>query len=119
MMFIDITCMCDRSEVIIETFPRRNDTPFFTTRSCRLNGGSATMVCFMTISLVIQQNKPKLVNITFILFDPAISIHCINYNIYHTCVQTAWEGSKKSQELGEEISSYNEEVSWTSKKKGS
>ena len=29
--------MCDRSEeVIIETFPRRNDTPFFTTRSCRL-----------------------------------------------------------------------------------
>ena len=29
---IDITCMSDRSEeVIIETFPRRNDTPFFTT----------------------------------------------------------------------------------------
>ena len=26
------------------------------------------MVCFMTITLVIQQNKPKLVNITFILF---------------------------------------------------
>ena len=37
MTFIDITCMSDRSEeVIIETFPRRNDTPFFTTRSCRL-----------------------------------------------------------------------------------
>ena len=32
MTFIDITCMSDRSEeVIIETFPRRNDTPFFTT----------------------------------------------------------------------------------------
>ena len=38
MTFIDITCMSDRSEeVIIEIFPRRNDTPFFTTRSCRLN----------------------------------------------------------------------------------
>ena len=37
MTFIDITCMSDRSEeVIIETFPRRNDTPFFMTRSCRL-----------------------------------------------------------------------------------
>ena len=37
MTFIDITCMSERSEeVIIETFPRRNDTPFFTTRSCRL-----------------------------------------------------------------------------------
>ena len=37
MTFIDITCMSDRSEeVIIEIFPRRNDTPFFTTRSCRL-----------------------------------------------------------------------------------
>ena len=37
MTFIDITCMSDRSEeVIIETFPRRNDTPFFTTRWCRL-----------------------------------------------------------------------------------
>ena len=34
MTFIDVTCMSDRSEeVIIETFPRRNDTPFFTTRS--------------------------------------------------------------------------------------
>ena len=39
MTFTDITCMCDRSEeVIIETFPRRNDIPFFTTRSCRLKG---------------------------------------------------------------------------------
>ena len=42
MTFIDITCMSDRSEeVIIETFPRRNDTPFFTTRSCRLNGAKS------------------------------------------------------------------------------
>ena len=38
MTFNDITCMSDRSEeVIIETFTRRNDTPFFTTRSCRLS----------------------------------------------------------------------------------
>ena len=30
MTFNDITCMFDRSEeVIIETFPRRNDTSFF------------------------------------------------------------------------------------------
>ena len=36
MTFIDITCMSERSvEVIIETFPRRNNTPFFTTRSYR------------------------------------------------------------------------------------
>ena len=43
MTFIDITCMSDRSEeVIIETFPRRNDTPFFTTRSCRLNCNTST-----------------------------------------------------------------------------
>ena len=41
MTFIDITCMSDRSEEgIIEIFSRRNDTPFFTTRSCRLTNGA-------------------------------------------------------------------------------
>ena len=48
MTFIDITCMSDRSEeVIIETFPRRNDTPFFTTRSCRLD-----VITIMTSQMV-------------------------------------------------------------------
>ena len=49
MTFIDITCMSDRSEeVIIETFPRRNDTPFFTTRTCRLYSETA-LFCRFTI----------------------------------------------------------------------
>ena len=55
MTFIDITCMSDRSEeVIIEIFPRRNDTPFFTTRSCRLNQKQALTL------LVVEGNGPSL-----------------------------------------------------------
>ena len=67
MTFIDITCMSDRSEeVIIETFPRRNDTPFFTTRSCRLKSSGPTwFVCSIVIS------------------THAIGLHCYCYALLH------------------------------------
>ena len=42
------------------------------------------MVCFMTISLVIQQNKPKLVKITFILVVIFIyNVKSINLHSLH------------------------------------
>ena len=76
MTFIDITCMSDRSEeVIIETFPRRNDTPLFTTQSCRLHSCipplCAIMCCMYTVYSGMQEwviqipSIPILVSVLF------------------------------------------------------
>ena len=80
MTFIDITCMSDRSEeVIIETFPRRNDTPFFTTRSCRLS--VQTHACFN----LYKKSFPRLPRLSY-TYAPALEICCKQHV---TCIRDA------------------------------
>ena len=86
MTFIDVTCMSDRSEeVIIETFPRRNDTPFFTTRSCRLDTLHPNS-CFCSFpSLHLKYFRIKFL-VCVIVYKPFHNCFFLIYKIYPVTV---------------------------------